>query len=81
MRAFRVVSVLNMQDFTNCFSPCGGLKRPHKGEIYRSLRAAEEAAQRWAEAGWYATVVRRLPHGWEEIVTKVIPLPLEAYEF
>jgi hypothetical protein len=67
MRTFRVVSVLNRQDFTNCFSVHGALKRPHKGEKYRSLRAAEEAAQRWAEAGWYATVVRRLPHGWEKL--------------
>ena len=64
MRAFRVVTVLQPQDFQNCFSVTGKLKRPHKGEIHRSLRAANTNAQQWADAGWYAYVVRRTPTGW-----------------
>jgi hypothetical protein len=69
MRAFRVVCVLNMQDFTNCFSVYGALRRPHKGELYRSLRAARFAAKAASETGWYATIVRRSPQGWRPIAT------------
>jgi len=47
----------------------GALKRPHKGEKYRSLNAAMRCAQQWADAGWYATIVRRSPQGWREVVT------------
>lgn len=67
MRTFRVVSVLNPQDLTNCFSVGGGLMRPHKGDKYRSLSAAMRCAQQWDEAGWYAYVVRRTPQGWVRI--------------
>jgi hypothetical protein len=70
MRAFRVVCVLNMQDdFTNCFSVYGALRRHHKGELYRSLRAAKRAAEAASKSGWHATIVRRAPQGWREVVT------------
>ena len=64
MRSFRVVAVLQPQDFQKCFSVTGKLKRPHKGEIHRSLRAATTTAQQWVDAGWYAYIVRRTPTGW-----------------
>lgn len=64
MRCFRVVTVLNIQDFTNCFSVGGALKRPHKGDKYRSLSAALRCAQQWEDAGWYARIVRRTSKGW-----------------
>lgn len=67
MRAFRIVCVLNIQDFNRCFSVHGALKRPHKGVVYRSLRAAREMAENYASAGWTAGVVRRTRTGWEEV--------------
>lgn len=67
MRTFRVVSVLSPQDFTNCFSVYGALKRPHKGDKYRSLSAAMRCAQQWDEAGWYSYVVRRTRNGWVRV--------------
>ena len=68
MRCFRVVSVLSPQDFTNCFSVGGALKRPHKGEKYRSLNAAMRGAQQWDDAGWYTSVVRRTRrNGWVRV--------------
>lgn len=65
MRAFRVVSVLNPQDLGNCFTVHGGLKHPHKGELFRSWREAAFAAEQAAQCGWYGFVVRRLPEGWQ----------------
>lgn len=64
MRTFRVVAVLQAAEFTNCFSVHGALRRPQKGEKYRSLNAAIRCAQEWEEGGWYAYVVRRTAQGW-----------------
>lgn len=64
MRTFRVVSVLNPQDFTNSFSVHGALRHPYKGEKYRSLKAAEHVAKR---AIGYAYVVRRTAQGWVRV--------------
>ena len=64
MRKFRVVSVLEAADFNRCFSVHGALRRPHKGEIHRSLRAARANASMWEAAGWYAFVMRHTPQGW-----------------
>jgi hypothetical protein len=69
MRKFRVVAVLDPQHFTRCFSIHGALMRPHKGEIYRSLRAAEAYAQQCALSGWCAFIVRRTRTGWAPVVT------------
>ncbi len=68
MRKFRVVTVLDPHQFKRCFSMHGALMRPHKGEIYRSLRAAEANAQQWAEAEWCAFIVRRTRTGWAPVV-------------
>lgn len=67
MRKFRVVTVLGLQDFNRCFSVHGALMRPHKGESYRSLRAAQANASMWEAAGWYAFVVRHTPQGWVRV--------------
>ena len=72
MRCFRVVAVLDgypyftagYSCFTDCFTVHGALKRPHKGEKFRSLRAALQNAAEWADAGWHARVVRRTSNGW-----------------
>lgn len=69
MRCFRVVSVLNLQDFPNCFSVHGALKRPHKGEKYRSWAEAGRIADQWAQSGWYVWILRRVPNGWQRIET------------
>jgi hypothetical protein len=69
MRKFRVLSVLNGEDIPKCFTVNEGLKRPHKGEGFRSLRAAEECAREWVQAGWYVLIVRRVPNGWANVAT------------
>ena len=69
MRKFRVLSVLNGEDMPRCFTVCGGLKRQHKGEAFRSLREAEYCARDWVQAGWYVLIVRRVPGGWDNVAT------------
>jgi hypothetical protein len=71
MRKFRVIAVLEGTDLPKCFTVFDGLKRQHKGEAFRSLRAAEDCAREWVQSGWYPLIVRRVPNGWANVPTNV----------
>lgn len=64
-RKFKVVGHLNLADLPLHFRVTGGLKFSQPG--HRSLRAAVEEAKGLATAGWFATVIRRVPGGWIEV--------------
>ncbi len=66
MRAFRVVRSLGAPLGAH-FSVRGGLLRQHAGPLYRSYRAAADAAEIESQNGWSAWVVRRSKNGWQEI--------------
>ena len=69
MRKFRVIAVLDPNDVQKYFSVYGGLKGPYKGESYAALRAAQTEALAWAQAEWFAHIVRRTRTGWTLVQT------------
>ena len=71
-RKFKVIGHLSMVEFPLHFRVTGGLKFSKPG--HRSLRAAVEEAKSLATAGWFATVIRRVPGGWIK-VTGFYPAP------
>ena len=67
-RKFIVVSGLQAGDIPKCFGISGKAPRANVCPRFRSLKQALDDAQKWAESGYCAAVLRPLKGGgWVEV--------------
>ena len=67
-RKFIVVSGLEAEDTLKCFSVSGKAPRANICPRFRSFKEAQEDAQKWAESGYSASILRPIKGGgWGEV--------------